>query len=238
MCAREGGKADTHADVAAPRRGKDSLPESRDAEVTPPLAPLLASTPGGGDLPPISLSPPALPPSAAMGELRLDWTPTLAHGFANSFSLPVPPPVSPRSSTSSCSHADSPFHPPPPGAIWTSRTAWPSEDSRLSGCSDPSLTTESERESEREADGDSMDEVGEMLRCNATTGAVEIAMPPGVDKQASHHTVSVRRQISQLFEDDPMPELPPKTPKHKFWFSDGVWSGGVNGTPIQGISLF
>lgn len=40
------------------------------------------------------------------------------------------------------------------------------------------------------------------IRCNRVTGKVELALPPGTLRQASHTTNIVRRQISSLFADE------------------------------------
>lgn len=40
-----------------------------------------------------------------------------------------------------------------------------------------------------------------LLRCNALTGEIEVAVPPGAGRQMSHTTASVRRQISMLFDE-------------------------------------
>merc|ERR1711959_818365 len=50
---------------------------------------------------------------------------------------------------------------------------------------------------------------GAQLVCNALTGEVEVALPPGAGRQVSHNTASVRRQISMLFEDDAHASTPP-----------------------------
>merc|ERR1719333_1019418 len=49
---------------------------------------------------------------------------------------------------------------------------------------------------------DCADGSGAQLVCNALTGEVEVALPPGAGRQVSHNTASVRRQISMLFEEE------------------------------------
>lgn len=49
---------------------------------------------------------------------------------------------------------------------------------------------------------DFTDGSGAQLVCNALTGEVEVALPPGAGRQVSHNTASVRRQISMLFEEE------------------------------------
>jgi len=73
-------------------------------------------------------------------------------------------------------------------------------------------------------DSDAGDGSGPQLVCNALTGEVEVALPPGAGRQVSHHTSSVRRQISMLFEEDSSASPPPPA-------SAQVWG---NGYPIIG----
>lgn len=60
---------------------------------------------------------------------------------------------------------------------------------------------------------------GAQLVCNALTGEVEVALPPGAGRQVSHNTASVRRQISMLFEEDANAPPPPS--------SAAVWGSGA-----------
>ena len=60
------------------------------------------------------------------------------------------------------------------------------------------LSIEHSDESDRlTVDDDAFDDEAH-LRCNALTGEIEVDLPMG--RQLSHNTMSVRRQISMLFE--------------------------------------